>query len=142
MKRVFIVLVLFALAACHRGDPVKQLIDNVEKAAEDRNAEKVVSYLSPRFEGNGMARDEMTQMLKQYFFGYRSIEITISDLKIDETKTTADATMHVRFIGVPKEIGGLADILPKSGQYDIAVAMQKEDDGWKVREARWNESAR
>jgi hypothetical protein len=134
-RTVLIGLLLFA--ACSSEDPVKKTIADVTDAAEDRDLDAVMKYLSADFTSNGGGRAEAEAALKQYFFGYRTIDITVTDLETEHSGSSGAATFRVNFIGVPKTIGGLDQILPRSAVYRFDTQLAQRDGAWRITSAEW-----
>ena len=126
-------LVLLLACACETKDPVKATIEDAVAAAEDRDVDGVMAHLSATYPG----RAEVEQSLRQYFFGYRTIDISIDKLDISQGNTTAGAALLVKFLGVPKKIGGLDSILPSSATYRFDLQLAKEGSEWKITSAEW-----
>jgi ketosteroid isomerase-like protein len=135
MRRALLVLLLLT-CACEEKDPVKATIESVLAAAEDRDVDGVMAHISATYPG----RAEAEQSLRQYFFGYRTIDISIAKLDISKGDTTAGAALLVKFLGVPKQIGGLDQILPASAEYRFDLQLAKEGDAWKIVAAEWEQS--
>jgi len=130
---------LLLFLACRQKDPIGAVIHDVAKAAEDRDAGAVVEQLAASYADANGGRAEAEQTLRRYFFGYRSINVSISDLQtFDNGPAAAQARFVVRFIGVPKEIGGLDQILPSSATYHFEVWLAKENGDWKITNAQWH----
>jgi len=137
MRRAVAIAFLLFLA-CKKGDPIAETIHAVVHAAEDRDAEAVVEKLAANYADENGGRRDAEEALKRYFFGYRSIKISLSDLKTFQTGPTAQARFVVHFIGVPKEIGGLDQLLPSSATYRFEVWLAEEKGDWKITAAQWH----
>lgn len=138
VRKAFLIGVLL-VAACGNEDPVRHTISAVTDAAEDRDAAEVMKYLSADFTGGNGGRAEAEAALKQYFFGYRTIDITVTDLQTDQSASSGAATFRVNFIGVPKTIGGLDQILPRSAVYRFDTQLSKRDGKWQITSAQWQQ---
>ena len=120
-------------AACAEKDPVVRTIDHVVEAAEDRDAEEIVESLASTYEG----RAEVERELRRYLFGYKSVDITVHELKSQSTAAGGWATFRVDFTGVPKEAAGLDQFLPRSATYRFALDFVTESGEWKISKAQW-----
>jgi hypothetical protein len=136
MRRAALALLLLSLA-CKKGDPIAATINDVAKAAEDRDAAAVVEQLAANYADENGGRREVEETLKRYFFGYRSIDVSIRDLQTFHTGPAAQAKFVVVFAGVPKEIGGLDQLLPSSATYRFDVWLVEEGGKWKITQAQW-----
>ena len=131
--RKALIVVLLLAAACAGKDPVRTTIDAAIDAAEDRDVEGVMKHLSVTYPG----RAEAEQALRQYFFGYRTIDISIDKIDVSQGNTTAGVALLIRFLGVPKQIGGLDQILPASASYRFDLQLAKEGGEWRITSAEW-----
>jgi len=138
MRRRALVLLLLLTAACGaEQDPVARLVAEVEAAAEDRDAAKVMKHVAASYPN----RAEVENTLRRYFFGYKSFEIHIRDLESTISGSEAFATFNVDFVGVPKELGGMDQFLPRTATYRFELTLVQEGSDWMVSSARW-EAAR
>lgn len=128
---------MLLLAACAQKDPVVHTIDRITEAAEDRDAAEVASLLSSRYTGQNGGRSEVERELRRYFFGYRSIDITVRELRTESSATGGSATFRVDFAGLPKQAGGFDQYLPRSATYRFAVDLVPEEGQWKISSAQW-----
>jgi ketosteroid isomerase-like protein len=132
-------MVLLLLPTCHRSDPIKATIQSVADAAGDRDAKAVIEHFSENYADANGGRKEAEDTLRRYFFGYRSIDVSLHDLQTWDNGPTAQARFVASFKGVPKTIGGLDQILPSSAKYRFEVWLMKEGNSWKIAAARWTE---
>ena len=123
---------------CHKSDPVAATIQNVAKAAEDRDAAAVAGQLTANYADATGGRREAEDTLRRLFFGYRSIDVNIRDLKTWVNGPTAQARFAVDFSGVAKQIGGLDQLLPSSASYRFEAWLAQEDGKWKITAAQWH----
>ena len=136
MRRACFVPFLLLLA-CHREDPIAGAIKKVAAAAEDRDAAAVVAMLAPSYADETGGRAEVENMLRRYFFGYRSINVSIKDLQTWENGPVGQARFRVDFAGVAKEIGGIDQLLPSSASYQFEVWLVQDNGAWKISAAKW-----
>lgn len=146
MKRLFLVvaacLALVAAGCGGEKDPVKETIDRIEKAAEDRDADGVIENLAPSFtDAAGQPRQEAVDTIRRYLMAYQQLEIRISDLQINRDTNLATARFHADLIGAPTKLGGLDSILPRSSSYDFKIELAPEGKQWKITWASWSESS-
>ena len=132
---VFAFLLLFA---CKKGDPIANVIHDIEKAAEDRDAGAVVEKLAANYADDNGGRREAEDALRRYFFAYKSVDLSIRDLKTYQNGPTAQARFVVAFSGTAKEVGGLDQLVPSSATYRFEVWMVVEGGAWKITNAQWH----
>jgi hypothetical protein len=137
MRRAWVFAFLLFMT-CHKSDPIGGTIRDVAKAAEDRDAGAVVERLAAGYADENGGRREAEDMLRRYFFGYRSINVSIRDLQTWQNGPTAQARFRVDFAGVPKEIGGIDQLLPSSAAYRFEVWLVQEKGEWKISAAQWH----
>jgi hypothetical protein len=132
VRRAWLIAFLLLLA-CREKDPIAGTVKKVAEAAEDRDAPAVVEMLSTSYEG----RAEIESTLRRYFFAYRSINVSIKDLKTWDNGPVGQARFRVDFAGVPKEISGIDQLVPSSASYQFEVWLTKENGDWKISAAKW-----
>jgi hypothetical protein len=126
-----------ASAACGGPpqDPVERLLHDVEGAAEERDAAAVAARLADDFEGEGRLRKAAAAgLLRRYLAGYERVGIEIYDLQRQEG---GRITLRADFSGKPRDVGGLAGLLPESVLYEFELELAQEGDDLKVRRAAW-----
>jgi len=135
--RYAVSIAFLLLLTCKQADPIATTVNNVAKAAEAKDAAAVVEQLAANYADENGGRREAEETLRRYFFGYRSIKMSIRDLQTFHTGPTAEAKFVVVFAGVPKEIGGLDQLLPSSATYRFDVWLVEEGGKWKITQAQW-----
>jgi hypothetical protein len=116
-------------------DPVQALLDDLVEAAEARDAGRVVERLAEAFQGSaGMTRAEARTTLQRYFTGYESIGITVYDVEVEGQHRVR---FRVDFSGRPKQVGGLAGLLPSAAAYRFALEMASEGGRLVVSRGSW-----
>lgn len=133
MRRLLLIALLGF--ACAKQDPIPATIEAVADAAEERDAAAVLKHIAPEY-GN---RAEIENQLRRYFFGYKTIDVTVRDLQAEVSGSTAWATVRVDFIGLPKQVGGFDQFLPRSARYRFDVTLVQHGDAWQIASARWEE---
>jgi hypothetical protein len=139
MRRIALLLcLLLSLSSCRKAeDPIAATIRAMEEAAEERDAGGVMEHLSAGYSGANGGRGEVERMLRQYFFGYKAFEVTITGLETSHTADEGSARFRAAFVGVPKELGGMDQYLPRAAVYRFQVSLVKEGSDWKVSAAHW-----
>lgn len=130
-------LVTIALAACGAPprDPVERLLHDISSAAEDRDAAAVGERLAEDFVGEGGVRKvETVAMVRRYVAGYDRIDVEVFDLQQAEG---GRVTFRADFTGKPKDVGGLAGLLPGTAVYEFELELAGEGDELKVRHGAW-----
>lgn len=136
MRRAIVLAFLLLFACRESEDPVVRTIDAIAEAAEDRDVEDVMQYVSTAYEGN---RGEIEASLRRYFFAYQSFDLSISNLENHRSGDEAWTTFRVKMIGVPKTVGGIDQYLPRAADYRFEVSLREEGGAWRVVSARWEE---
>ena len=137
MRRAAAIAFLLLLTCKKDGDPIAATIDALAKAAEDRDAGAIAEKLAANYADDNGGRREAEELLRRLFFVYKSVDISIRDLKTYQNGPTAEAKFVVAFSGTAKEAGGLDQILPSSATYRFDVWMVEEGGAWKITNAQW-----
>ncbi len=130
---------LLLLFACSREqDPAARLVSQIEEAAEDRDASAVMEHLSGSYAG----RANVESTLRRSFFGYRVIEVNVRDLQTQISGSQGWCTFRVDFTGVPKNVGGMDQFLPRAATYRFELVLADEGGEWRVTSASYEEERR
>ena len=140
---ILVLVCLFGswLAGCaKKGDPIRETIDAVVKAANARDTAGVMDRVAPMFEAaDGTARLDLEVRLNQYFAAYEILNVSVSDMTIERGDGAALARFRARMSGQPKAVGGLRGLLPSEAQYDFEVRLVNDGDAWKIGWAGWKQ---
>jgi hypothetical protein len=116
-------------------DPVQALLDDVVEAAEARDAGRVVERLAEGFQGSGgMGRAEARATLQRYFAAYESVVVTVYDVQAEGRQRVR---FRVDFSGRPKQIGGLAGLLPSAAAYAFDLELASEGGRLAIARGSW-----
>ena len=136
-------LVAIATDCREKSDPVRQALDRLVAAAEDRDARDFMESLALDFnaaDGTGRADAEAT--VRQYFAAYESLDVRISDLSVERAADAARVRFRTDLSGKPRSIGGLEGLLPATSAYRFDLRLSPGEGGrWLVSWASW-ENAR
>jgi len=135
VTRGWLLVLLLALSCAEQKDPIAATLDSVAAAAEERDSSAVLGHLAPEFPN----RAEVENQLRRYFFGYKTIEVVIRERNVQRSGSTAWATFLVDFIGLPKQVGGFDQYLPRSAHYRFEVTLADQGGEWKITSAKWEE---
>ena len=130
-------VIAVALASCGGPprDPVERLLHDLSSAVESRDAAAVGERLAEDFRGEGgMAKAETVAMVRQYLAAYDRVGVQFFDVHRPDA---THVTFRVDFTGKPKEIGGLAGLLPSDAVYEIDMELIAEGNSLKVARAAW-----
>ncbi|MGC1456407.1 MAG: hypothetical protein WA946_14580 [Nitrospirota bacterium] len=119
-------------------DKVKKVITGIQKAAEEKDAKKIINSLSTTYsDPQGFNFETMKGLLLGYFFQHPRISVYMTDLEISVADTFSKAVFQAVLTGGSKT-GSASDLVPESlGIYAFVVELKKERDGWKVTSATW-----
>lgn len=137
-----VIALLLLLLMCSEKNPIAEAIGGIADAAEERDGSAVMQHLSIRYTDASGGRPEVERRLRQYFAGYRAVNIAVSELETRRQGSSGLASFRVDFTGVPRQIGGLDQILPRAASYRFELALDEEKGTWRVTTARWTEEAR
>ena len=121
-----------------KKDAVQALVDDLEDAAEDKNAEGIGQRLADDFRGQGgVNRAEAVSMIRRYLAGYEKVDLEVYDLSVQRGEGSADVQFRVEFSGHPLSIGGFAGLLPPGASYRFDLHLVEQPSGFKVQRAGW-----
>jgi hypothetical protein len=126
--------------ACRKetGDPVRETLDQIAKAANKRDATAVVANLAESYrDAEGQAPADVLGLLRRYFAAYDILDVKISSLEIERAPEAARARFRAQLSGQPAKLGGLDRFLPSSSRYDFDVRLVPDGGRWKVAWASW-----
>jgi len=146
MRKLGIILALglLAVAACReKRDPMRQIVDKAVDAAEHRDVDALGELISSTFnDPNNQPKAAVLQAVRRYFAAYKSIDLRVSNLKVEDHATFLGASFDVDFTGVPAFQGGLADMLPRTSRWNFWIEIENEDGTWRIVWAEWKELER
>ncbi len=116
---------------------IRALLDGAARAVEARRPGDVLSAVSESFEGEGMRRRELAQLVTYEVLrgSWNAVLPVATRVEVDGDRATAlvDAALVRGGAGA-----GLAGRLPEAGDtWRIEATLAREPDGWKVTRARW-----
>ncbi len=116
---------------------IRALLDGTARAVEARRPGDVLSAVSESFEGEGMGRRELAQLVNYEVLrgSWNAVLPVATRVEVDGDRATAlvDAALVRGGAGA-----GLAGRLPEAGDtWRIEATLVREPDGWKVTRARW-----
>ena len=116
------------------------MLDDLEKAAEDRDSDRFGLRLSNSFSGGteGMPKAQALTLLRRYFAGYDSVAVKIYGNEVDRSGGTARIRCVVEFSGNARKLGGLEGLLPPEAVYRFDIQATDEQGVWRVRSAQWH----
>jgi hypothetical protein len=147
MKRTFAALALcllavLALSCARKGDPVRESLDEIVKAANARDTGRLFGFVAGNFQaadGSGVA--DARAMVERYFAAYEILNVTIRDVQIERGEGVARVRLRAEMSGQPRKIGGLDGLVPSAATYDFDLRLALEDGQWKVAWAQWNQAS-
>ena len=137
-KRLILLMVACGLACRQAGDPVREALDRLVKAAQARDAEAVVENLTPDFrDAAGGGVNDARALLRRYFAAYEILDVRLKDVTIERAPAAARARFRADLSGQPRKIGGLEGLLPSASTYNFDVRLVPDGKRWKVAWASW-----
>lgn len=129
-------------ACARKGDPVRESLDAMVKAANARDAGGLFDHVAGNFQaadGSGLA--DARAMVDRYFAAYEILTVTIRDVQIERGEGAARVRLRAEMSGQPRKIGGLDGLIPTAATYDFDLRLTLEDGKWKVAWAQWTPAA-
>jgi hypothetical protein len=134
--------VVAVMAACSSGDPVRGAVDDLVEAAEDRDVDAIGELLAPEFRtADGADREGTLRTVGQYLAAYRALDLEVEDYEALRQGSSARAKFRVRLVGVPRQLGGFGDLVPKAATYDFDFGLVEKDGEWLLADASWSEAS-
>ena len=139
-------LALLAASATSCGekkDPVRQALDRLVAAAQDRESGDFVANLAPGFQAaDGTSRADAEATLRRYFAAYENLSVRTSGETVERAADAARVRFRAELSGKPRSVGGLEGLLPANSAYRFDLRLAPGKDGrWLVTWASW-ENAR
>lgn len=143
VRPLLLVVVCGLAAAACRGpaDPVAELLAELERAVEARDAEALSARLAADFEGrDGMSRDRALETARRLLLGYQEATLEIYEVVQEPTEAGARVRFWAEFSGRARRLGGLAGLLPPGAVYLFELELRRGQP-WLVVSARWEQRA-
>src|SRR3990172_6068058 len=136
-----VLLIFMVLPACHKEteqDRVKKVIQEIQKAAGEKEIKTILGHLSKMYrDPRGYDHDGIKGLLLYYFFRHQRVSVYIPNIDVTVTDTSAKAFFQTVLSGGNK-VASPGDLLPEAlGMYDFEVSFVKESGEWKVMSAAW-----
>lgn len=131
---------LLIVAACSRtpSDPVRELLGELESAAEARDADRIEARLSDGFEGQaGLSRADTLAILRRYFAAYETVAIEVYGVETELADGSAGVRLRADFAGEARKLGPLAAVLPPTAFYRFELGVADVGGTWRVMKATW-----
>ena len=123
------ILVILGLAAgCHRaGDPVRETIDDLARAANRRDAE------------DGTDRAEAVTTVRRYFAAYEKLSVEMKDVTIERSEAAALVRFRADLSGKPSKLGGgvLEGLIPSNSSWQFELRLVPVEGKWRIAWATW-----
>lgn len=134
----------FSPLSCRKpADPAAAAVRSLVRAADDRDAGKIVASLAPDFRGSGgMGRDDLAAELRRLFAAYSSVDVSVEDLAIEWFPDFDLARFRASFRGAVRRIGGLEGLLPSTARYRFELRLARDGERRIVTQAVWEELGR
>ena len=140
---ILALLVAPATGCGEKKDPVRQTLDRLVAATQERDSGDFVANLAPDFQAaDGTGRADAEATLRRYFAAYENLNVRTSDVTVERAADAARARFRAELSGKPRSIGGLEGLLPANSAYRFDLRLAPGKGGrWLVTWASW-ENAR
>lgn len=150
MNRRTLVLVALGLAAAAAGwwvasrppppgdeARILALFEEAARAAEARRAGDAVAGVSETFQGQGMGRRELKQLVAAQALGGRWVAVKVAGAQVAVDGDGASARVLL-LLSRGGAGGAPADLLPsQASAWRVETRLRREAEGWKVVSAAW-----
>jgi hypothetical protein len=139
MARTMLLVILVLLGACSRTPDeqrIRESIEAMQKAAEERNPRAFLTFVSEDFIGNDAEFDKaaLANLLRVEVFHGDKVGVTLGPIDIDvqDDRATAHVTATLT--------GGSGGLLPERGAiYDITSGWKRRGRDWVCYSGRWEQ---
>jgi hypothetical protein len=132
-------LVVAGCAEKAPSDPHERLLFELCRAAGDQDADAFAEQLAAGFAGEGgLAKGDVANELRRYFALYESVEVATAGLEV-EPAGGGPTVLRFRasFSGKPRNVGGLAGMLPDAARFRFEIAVAEEQGRLRVVRGSW-----
>ena len=117
---------------------MRAVLDRMVAAAHARDAADVMANVGADFQAaDGSSRADDEALLRRYFAAYESLDVRLEDVQIERSENAARVRLRAVMSGKPRDVAGLAGLLPSSAKYDFDLRMSRDGGSWKVAWASW-----
>ena len=136
--RAVVCAVVAALACAKKGDPVKDTLDRMVKAANARDVGALFENVAADFQAaDGSGRADAEALVRRIFAAYEILNVSIHDVQVEKGENAARVRFSADLSGQPVKIGGLDGLVPSSARYDFDLRLTSDGKSWKVAWASW-----
>jgi len=136
--RAVVCAVVVALGCAKKGDPVKDTLDRMVKAANARDVGALFENVAADFQGaDGSGRAEAEAVVRRMFAAYEILNVSIHDVQVEKGQNAARVRLSADLSGQPVKIGGLDGLVPSAAKYDFDLRLSSDGKTWKVAWASW-----
>jgi hypothetical protein len=122
-------------------ESIRRLYDDAVRAAEERRVSDAVAGLSERFQGQGLDKRGVKQLVAGHALRGNWLVVRMAGLRIEVTGDSARAVLDL----VATRAGAgkaLADLLPADGNaWRVDCRLEREPEGWRIVGATWREES-
>ena len=123
------------------GDPARETLDRVARAANGRDAGAVAAELADDYrDASGGGRADVERTLRGYFAAYEIVQVRLSDVVIERAEGAARARFRADISSQPRQGSGLAGLLPSSVTFRFDVRLVPDGSKWKIAWASWEDA--
>jgi hypothetical protein len=120
---------------------IRALFEEAVKAAEEKRVSDAVAGVSERFQGQGLDRRGLKQLVLAKTLRAAWAKATLANLEVAVAGETATARFDLILVG-GGEGQALADLLPSQGSaWSVEARLEREREGWRVVGASWVEAS-
>jgi len=122
------------------ADPVERLLFDLSRAAMAQDAEAFGQHLAAGFVGEGgWTKADALNELRRYFTLYQSLEVGTAGIEVDRSAAAPSVRFRASIAGKPKDIKGLAGMLPETARFQFELGLIEEAGAVNVARASWRQ---
>jgi hypothetical protein len=137
---VFFLLIALWLTGCSKTPDeqlIREAIDEIETAVQDRQTQPVIKRLAEGFRGpQDMNVRQVRQLMAAHYFRNRNINVVLAGMRIQINGIDASVNFNAVVTG---GVGTLPDQLQ---YYDVETVWRKIDGDWRINRADWSPAGR
>lgn len=137
---VLFLLIALWLTGCSKTPDeqlIREAIDEIETAVQDRQTQPVIQRLAEGFRGpQDMNVRQVRQLMAAHYFRNRNINVVLAGMRIQINGIDASVNFNAVVTG---GVGTLPDQLQ---YYDVETVWRKIDGDWRIIRADWSPAGR
>jgi hypothetical protein len=117
---------------------IQALLEDAARAAEEKRVGDAVEGVSERFQGSGLDKRGVKQLVAFHVLRGQWVSVSVAGARVRVEGARARASVDAVLARASGKGKSLAALLPgEASAHRFDLALEREDDGWRVVEASW-----